>query len=71
MKSVTKDASSLITTAAMMPPVLDYPVGDTAVPFNEGLLAMTYGNGLLRKLSGLMQLLGSLICTAKGKKKEE
>ena len=71
MKSVTKDASSLITTAAMMPPVLDYPVGDTAVPFNEGLLAMTYGNGLVRKLLGLMQLLGSLICTAKGKKKEE
>lgn len=71
MKSITSDAIPFVTTASMMPPVLDYPVGDTAVHFNEGLLTMTYGNGMIERLRGLVQLLRSLICTTKSKKKKE
>ena len=70
IKSVTTDATSFITTAAMMPPVLDYPVGNTAYTFNEGLLTMTYGNGIIERVKGLIGLLQSLIFTSGGDKEE-
>ena len=65
IKSITADATSLITTAAMMPPVLDYPIGATCVEFNQGLLNMTYRTGIVQRLQGLVGLLCSLIWTTK------
>jgi delta 1-pyrroline-5-carboxylate dehydrogenase len=65
MKSITTDATSLITTAAMMPPVLDYPIGATSVAFHEGLMHMTYGAGIIQRVKGLAALLGSLMFTGK------
>ena len=70
IKSVTSDAMPFITTAAIMPPVLDYPVGATSVGFHEGLMHMTFGNGLLQRLSGLFGLLKNLIFTASKSKDE-
>ncbi len=61
LKSVTRDALPFVMTPLMMPPVIDYPVGQHAVPFNKGLLHMTYGAGVAQKLGGLFALLKSLV----------
>lgn len=61
LKSVTRDALPLVMTPLMMPPVIDYPIGPFAVPFNKGLMHMTYGSSLSQKLGGLFTLLQSLV----------
>lgn len=71
LKSVTRDALPLVMTPLMMPPVIDYPVGPHAVPFNKGLLHMTYGASVAQKLSGLFTLLKSLIDFGAGSSKEQ
>ena len=44
-----------------MPPVLQYPVGRTALPFVCGLIRMFYGPSLLDVLHGLGAVLSALL----------
>lgn len=71
IKSMTSDVTPWITTAAIMPPVLDYPVGATSVGFHEGLMYMTFGNGIMQRLSGLFGLLKNLIFTSGNSKSKD
>lgn len=61
VKSVTSDRFPLVSTAKILPPLLDYPVGDRAVPFHEGLVRMFYGLSWIEKIGGLGHLLWNLV----------
>lgn len=56
MKSVTSDKFALLGVRTSLPPPLQFPIGEGAVPFARGLADLSYGRTVLEQLSGIWKL---------------